>query len=349
MLNNSLEIITNSCRTFSLFEVPKVAKVYSLRLLTTRKGMMKMTNDLSVEKDCDMETGEVGEYLKVKNPENYVVLNKKKHANKKEFLRGRQKKSEFEELAGRFTWTLSTTIKRLNQDERFSQTEKTRIIFLGTYVAYQEKGSYLTHDNGKLIYKNKLQSILEMTNKKEFYKFYNKMLDAGIIQEELLGKSTIKIKWSNSYNFRGTAPSSELKAKNLIKTFDKQVRELYKEKDANGKKVHTPNNLYTLLSLIPYVHPDSNMLCLHPENSNDYHPLTIVEIAKMFGYNRTNDFKKKLFKVKLRGLPVFAVVSNANYSHILVNPFIVYRINKAPNDALMIHFKDTERRLLNKS
>ncbi|WP_163971811.1 hypothetical protein [Oceanobacillus halotolerans] len=296
----------------------------------------------------NLETGEKESGSLLINEEAYEFVNKESKAKRIEYLRGKQKKSEFEELAGRFTWTLSSTIKNINQDERFSQTEKTRIIFLGTFVSYQEKGSYLTHDNGNLIYKNKLQALLEMTNKKEFYKFYNKMLEAGIVREEVINKSTVKIKWSNTYNFRGTAPSSELKAKNLIKTFDKQVRELYQEKDNKGKKVHTPNNLYTLFMLLPYVHPESNMLCLHPEDSTDCQPLTIAEIAKMFGYNRTNDLKRKLFKVKFKDLPVFAVVSNANYTHILVNPFVVYRSNKAPNDALMMHFEDTAKRLLNK-
>ncbi|WP_163583418.1 hypothetical protein [Gracilibacillus saliphilus] len=304
-----------------------------------------MTNDFTLTKDLDKETGEITESLVIKNPAKYTIISKEAEQKRKAFLRDKQKKSEFDETAGRFTFTQSSTIKQLIQDNRFTQTEKTRIIYLGTFVSYQEKGSYLSHDNGNLIYKNKLQSVLEMTNKKEFYKFYNKMLEYGIIQEEVLGKSIIKIKWSNTYNFRGTAPSSELKNKNLIKTFDKQVRELYQEKDKNGKKVHTPNNLYTLFMLLPYVHLESNMLCLHPEDSTDCYPLTIAEIAKMFGYNRTNDLKRKLFKVKLKGLPVFAVVSNANYTHILVNPFIVYRSNKAPNEALMMHFKDTAERL----
>ncbi|WP_200411251.1 hypothetical protein [Virgibacillus salexigens] len=298
----------------------------------------------------NMETGEVvSNGLLIRNPESYSIIEKEKEANRKTYLRGRRKKSEFEELVGRFTFTLSSTIKQLNQDDRFTQTEKARIIYLGTYVSYQEKGSYLTHDNGNLILKNKLQSLLEMTNKKEFYKFYNKMLEAGITQEYIINKSNVKVAWSNDYNFRGTAPASELKEKNLIKTFDKQIRELYKEKDSKGKKVHTPNNLYTLFMLLPYVHPESNMLCLHPENNiNECQPLTITEIAKLFGYNRTNDLKRKLFKVKLKGLPVFSTVSNANLTHILLNPFIVYRSNKSPNDALMMHFNDTATRLANK-
>ena len=306
-----------------------------------------MTNTIAAGEwiDKNAGTGEIQTGILITNPKEYTIISKRSEAKRKEYLQGKQKKSEFDVIAGKFTFTLSSTIKQLNRDKRFSQTEKTRIIFLGTYVSYQEKGNYLVHDNGKPVLKNKLQSLLEMTNKKEFYKFFNKLVEAGIIQEKYINKSTIRIVWSSEYNFRGTAPTSALKEKNLIKTFDRQIRELYQEKDSKGKKVHTANNLYTLFMLMPYVHPESNMLCLHPENSIDSYPLTLTELAGMFGYNRTNDFKRKLFKVKLKGLPVFATVSNGNFTHILVNPFIVYRSNKAPNEALMMHFDDTAERL----
>ncbi|RIU93312.1 hypothetical protein [Oceanobacillus picturae] len=304
-----------------------------------------MTKNISIQDIALLETGEKLEQVGViYNPDDYNVINKKSEARKKAYLLSRKEKSEFDALAGRFTFTLASTIIKLNNDKRFSQTEKTRIMYLGTYVSYQEKGSYLMHCNGKYVLKNKLQSLLEMTNKVEFYKFYNKLLLAGIIQEEKLNKSTIKIMWSSEYNFRGKASPEALKEKNLIKTYDNQIRELYHEKDSKGKKVHTANNLYTLFMLMPYVQPESNMICLHPENETDSCPLTIKDLAEIFNYNRTNDLKRKLFKIKLRGMPVFATISNSNYTHIVVNPFIVYRSNKAPSDALLIHFKDTAKR-----
>lgn len=50
----------------------------------------------------------------------------------------------------------------------------------------------------------------------------------------------------------------------------------------------------------------------------------------------------------LKGLPVFTIQQNALVTHILVNPFIVYRSSKAPNPALLVHFKDTAIRLMTK-
>jgi hypothetical protein len=101
--------------------------------------------------------------------------------------------------------------------------------------------------------------------------------------------------------------------------------------------------------VLPYIHPEANILCLYPENDlNNCHPLTLQELAKLFGYSRTNDLKRKLFKITLKGLPVFSIQQNAFTTHILVNPFIVYRSSKAPSPALLVHFRDTAIRLMKK-
>ncbi|MGE6630740.1 hypothetical protein [Bacillus sp. NPDC077027] len=306
-----------------------------------------MTIEMITSGVINYETGEKLEGLFITNPEQYTIISKEKEVNKKAYLRGKENKELFEELAGRFTFTLSSTIKELNLDQRFTPAEKTRIMFLGTYVTYQEQGSYLRHDNGNFILKNRLQELLEIKNKKEFFTFYNKLVETGILSEEIEGKSTIYLKWNSKYHFKGKPSSSAQKEKNLVKTFDKQVRELYKEKNDKGKAVHTPNNLYTLFMVMPYIHPEANILCKHPENDlNTCEPLTVNELAEMFGFSRSNDLKKKLFKVMLKDLPVFTIQQNAFVSHILVNPFVVYRSSKAPNPALIVHFRDTAVRLM---
>ena len=307
-----------------------------------------MTTGIIRSEFINRETGEILEGVLV-NPEQYNIYSKEKEANRKAFLRGQENKELFEELAGRFTFTLSSTIKELNQDQRFTPAEKTRIMFLGTYVTYQEQGSYLRHDNGNSILKNRLQELLEIKNKKEFYNFYNKLVETGVLSEVIEGKSKIYLKWNSKYHFKGKPSSSAQKEKNLVKTFDKQVRELYKEKNEKGKAVHTPNNLYTLFMVLPYIHPEANILCKHPENDlNTCEPLSINELAELFGFNRSNDLKCKLFKVMLKGLPVFTIQQNAFVTHILVNPFVVYRSSKAPSPALLVHFKDTAVRLMTK-
>ncbi|WP_404347499.1 hypothetical protein LG311_17870 [Sutcliffiella horikoshii] len=306
-----------------------------------------MTIELIANGGYNRETGEIQDIMVITNPAEYTVISKEKEANKKAYIRGKENKEMFEELAGSFTFTLSSTIKELNQDQRFTPAEKTRIMFLGTYVTYQEQGSYLRHDNGNFILKNKLQDLFEIKNKKEFYTFYNKLVETGILSEDIEGRSKIYLKWNSKYHFKGKPSSSAQKEKNLVKTFDKQVRELYKEKNEKGKAVHTPNNLYTLFMVMPYIHPEANILCKFPENDlNTCEPLTINELAEMFGFSRSNDLKKKLFKVMLKGFPVFTIQQNAFVSHILVNPFVVYRSGKAPNPALLIHFRDSAIRLM---
>lgn len=292
------------------------------------------------------ETGEIVEGITIPKDSPYTIINKVKEQNRKNFLVRKENKTWFEELTGRFTFTLVSTIRELNHDNRFTLAEKTRIMFLGTYVSYQNHGSYLKFDNGRYICKRHLQEMLEIKNRREFYHFYNKLVETKILTEEVIDRSTIKLRWSNMYHFRGKAPASELRGKNLIKTFDKQIRGLFKEKDTNGKALYTPNNLYTMFMVLPYVHPETNLLCMYPNNDLETcEPLSISELSRVLGFTRSNDLKRKLFKVRLKGLPVFETRDNGIYSYIQVNPFVIWRSNKTPSEALLVTFRDTADRL----
>jgi hypothetical protein len=316
----------------------------------TERMNKSMKTELLKDEYINRNTGELVEGVLVPVGEGFRITTKEKEDNRKVFLLGKENKEVFYELAGRFTFTLSSTIKELNQDEGFTQAEKTRIMFLGTFVTYQEKGNYLKYDNGKPIKKKHLQELLEMTSDKDFYTFFNKLVSAGIIAEEHHDKSTIYLIWNSKYHFKGKAPATLLKQKNLVKTFDKQVRELYQEKNEKGKTIHTPNNLYTLFMVLPYIHNEENIICKYPENNiNECEPLSLSELAEMFGYNRSNDLKRKLFKVRLNGLPVFEARDNGIVAFIQVNPFVIWKSKKAPSSALIVTFKETAKRLMNKN
>lgn len=307
-------------------------------------------NDLYYGEIIIKETGEIGDGLVLTQPENYVVIHKESVAKKRDYLVQRRNADAFSSLAGRFTFTLATTIKELNLDKRFTQAEKSRIMFLGSYVNYKEKGSFLMFDNGRYILKKHLQDLLEIKNRKEFYQFYNKLVNTKIIMEDVQDKKNTKLIWSKKYHFRGTVTKTLQKELNLIKTFDKQVRVLYKEKLDNGKAEHTPHNLYYLFMLLPYVHLQANIICKYPDREiNESVPFTVTELAKELGFKRSNDLKRKLFGITLKGLPVFSTIQNAYLFHILVNPFIVRRSRKSPSEDLLFHFKDTAERLSSKT
>jgi len=80
-----------------------------------------------------------------------------------------------------------------------------------------------------------------------------------------------------------------------VKLYDKQIQALYHEKDANGKKINTPKNLYVLFMVLPFLHVGSGVLCKKPLSDNvDCEPFTLKELAELFGFSRINLLKAKL-------------------------------------------------------
>ncbi|XRD24533.1 hypothetical protein AABM34_20350 [Lysinibacillus fusiformis] len=290
---------------------------------------------------ADLETGEMVEAWVPDNGtmEDFTVIHKDDQAKKDAYLKSKAIKMNFNILSGGFTFTMMQTLKDLIANTTFTQAEKTRIMFLGTYVSYHSETPYLTHSNGKPLLKSKLKNLLEIANKKEFYAFYNKLVEAGVMKEEIIDRSTVKLIWSEQYHFKGKPSASKVSSDNLIKTFDKQIREMYTLKNEKGKSVHTAHSLYNIFILMPYIHPESNALCKYPEKP--YHasePLTLQDLTDFFGYSRTNDTKRMLFKFVLHGMPVVAIAPTSESTRIFINPFVVNRTGKTPNATLFTMF-----------
>ncbi|MFS0637303.1 hypothetical protein AB1K84_15495 [Mesobacillus foraminis] len=304
--------------------------------------------DLYIEKRTvvDTETGELfPQALIIAEPDKVVITKKATFQSRKDFLERKNRKGVFEELAEGFTFTYISKISELHEDERFTDDEKTRIMFLGTYVSYSKKGSFLTFSNGRLIYKHNLKTLLEISSDNKFYSFYNKLVETGIITEVPEG-SIKKLKWSNEYHFKGKLPKGSEGEASYIKTYDKQIQELYKAKNSKEKALHSPKQLYTVFMLLPFVHYETNLICKFPNKPfTECEPLDLNELAKGLGFNRSNDLKRKLMKISLKEQPVFQFNITNKGTHITVNPFIVWRQNKLPDDALLVTFFDTARRI----
>ncbi|WP_262177760.1 hypothetical protein [Saccharococcus sp. Marseille-Q5394] len=295
----------------------------------------------------DIETGELFEKaIIVDNPENYILIHKDSEANRKEFLKNRVVKSQFDELAGGFSFTMLDTLKELIADEDFTQSDKTRIMFLGTFVSYEKNNRYLTYGNGRPILKNQLMDLLEMTNRKEFYNLYNTMLEKGVFTEDRESRSVIKIIWSKKYHFKGAVSGGSKTSEKLVKSYDKQIRELYRARNSKGKPIHTAHSLFTFFSLLPYVHPESNALCRHPEKPvSQSQPFTIRELADIYGIERVTNFRRLLFRIKIHKMPVVALAQTTEDSRIYINPFVVNRTGKKPNATLFTLFESSFQRL----
>ncbi|OIJ12959.1 hypothetical protein BKP35_10390 [Anaerobacillus arseniciselenatis] len=295
----------------------------------------------------DADTGEnLGNKLMVSDETQVNIHSKKLDDSRKEYFDRKHRKDLFDEIAEGFTFTYINKVSELHEDERFTDDEKARIMYLGTFVNYSDKGSMLVVANGEPINKKQLKELLEISNKKKFYSFYTKLLVAEII-EEVPTEAGIGFKWSEAYHFKGkVTKGNSVESERFIKTYDKQIQELYQAKKANGKPVNSSKQLYTVFMVLPFVHYETNVLCKFPNKPfSECEPLTIDELASSLGFNRSNDLKRKMLKVELKELPVFSFNTTSKNTHITVNPFVVWRQNKMPEASLMVTFFDTAKRI----
>ncbi len=312
---------------------------------------MVMKNDTEIIQIVD-ENGEVKTGLFIENYEGGFY--RKESIEKMKAYQAEKKNYElFQDIAGGFTFMLTDTLKELHNDTHFNDMDKARIIFLGTFCSYETSGRYLLFNNNKPILKNNLQELLEITNKKEFYKFYNKLIETGIVEEEKISRTEVKLKWNSKYHFKGKANKRGASSTDTVKTYDNQIQELYKAKDAKGKNINTPKNLYILFMLLPYINMESGVLCRqqHIQDETACKPLTLDDLAEMFDYPKTSLLKNKLLKCKLHETNVFFIgegmQNRKKYTRIFVNPFVANRSGKTPNTSLLAMFPDTEKAIVN--
>lgn len=311
---------------------------------------MQNNKDIEILREVD-ENGEFEDIALVRNLENKTIIDTDKLNKMKQYQANKRDYDNFIDIAGGFSFMLVDTLKELHKDTRFTDSEKARIIFLGTYCSYETSGRYLLFNNNKYILKSHLQELLEISNKKEFYTFYNKMVETRIIEEDYRGRFEIRLKWSSDYHFKGKASKNGTKSINTVKTYDRQIQSLYKEKGTNGKSINTPKNLYIMFMVLPFINKESGVLCNNPlvDDEEDSQPLELTDLAEMFGYPKPSMIKNKLLKCKLFGTNVFFVGDGMDmkkrrkYTRIFVNPFVASRSPKAPNPTLLALFPDTEK------
>lgn len=287
---------------------------------------MQNNKDIEILREVD-ENGEFEDIALVRNLENKTIIDTDKLNKMKQYQANKRDYDNFIDIAGGFSFMLVDTLKELHKDTRFTDSEKARIIFLGTYCSYETSGRYLLFNNNKYILKSHLQDLLEISNKKEFYTFYNKMVETRIIEEDYRGRFEIRLKWSSDYHFKGKA------SKNGTKSID------------------TVKNLYIMFMVLPFINKESGVLCNNPlvDDEEDSQPLELTDLAEMFGYPKPSMIKNKLLKCKLFGTNVFFVGDGMDmkkrrkYTRIFVNPFVASRSPKAPNPTLLALFPDTEK------
>jgi hypothetical protein len=301
------------------------------------------------------DDGTFDDVIPVSNLEGKMIVDQVAKQKQTKYFRDKKSYDNFSDIVGGFSFMLVDTLKAFHQDDRFTDIEKARIMFLGTYCSYEEAGRYLFTNNNRHILKSDLPELLEMTNKKEFYKFYNKLVETGIIHEEAKNRNEVRLKWNNKYHFKGATKSNGTKSTDTVRTYDSQIQALYKEKNERGKSINTPKNLYILFMVLPFINSESGVLCHQQHNpiEADCQPLELDDLREMFGYERVTTLKTKLLGCKLYSTNVFFIgegtLDRKKYTRIFVSPYVASRSgNKAPNESLLAMFPNTQKAIVQK-
>lgn len=179
--------------------------------------------------------------------------------------------------------------------------------------------SLMTNDNvlkiNKTTYATKkdLQNLLNLS-RNVFNKFYNTLLDTGILQED---ENKLIIIKDVARKIIGKS-----KRIDFIRAFNNGIEELYNNCTSRQHK-----QLGVLIQLLPYVNYQYNMLCHNPEETDPFKikRLTIGEIGTILNYSKEKDLERELLKYKINGTPVIGIFKTGIGRTIYINPRIFFK------------------------
>jgi len=259
--------------------------------------------------DLNLETGELnnvcGTFISDKQKQSYVKQKRK-----------RKTQNDY----GAFTWFLYNRAEDIFPN--LKQSNITRIMFIATYLNYD---GYLSHDNKKanIINKKNMNELLKLSTK-EFYRFYNEMIEQKIFIEQddsiYLNKKIFKKGEINNLSTDYT------------RICVKGVRTLYEQVKPKQHKI-----LAYIFKLLPYINYQYNIVCKNPLESEQelIKPFTFTEICELFGIDKShsNRFKNDLLKFGINKNPLIGLVTINNFKlnklmeYIFINPNVYYSGN----------------------
>lgn len=243
----------------------------------------------------------------------------KKHSeNQKEY-------NNAKEIYGEFYFKERMDNKRfkINSEEG---SDLARLIYSLTYMDYDR---ILKTENGGYIDKSVLFKIMNV-DRKIFNKWFDKMIDDNIFM--YIDNSYIAI-MSEEY-IKGNLP--DIKSRHYTKLYNDTIREIY---EANKGK--SMNAMGLIFKMIPYIHKDTNAVCINPKckDSDRIKYITAGQIAKELGYSdKILQMEKMLSKFTLsNGEPIILFVSNGERfkDKVLINPIVMFGGNS--KDLPQIH------------
>ena len=264
----------------------------------------------------DIETGEAFLNVTVTTERDRQNYKKVLEAKQKYEFQGAEIQKQYKKY-GSFVWLLYNAGQVL--DLGIQPDELTKLIYISTYMGYNNR---LMVSEDESMTKKQMREILRVSED-TFHKFYTSLTNTGILSEDI-----DKCLYLNTSIFRrGTIKDVKDIDCNRTRLYMKSIRSLYRQAKISEHKL-----LSYLFQAIPFVNVNYNILCFNPlENDlQKVKPMIIKDFCVIIGYSQDNDrrLKTKLKGLRLKQLPVFSFVDNADGLFCYINPNVYYAGNK---------------------
>lgn len=270
--------------------------------------------------NIDEETGEIFN-LKENERGEYYIGSKQDDIRRKNFFNDKKKYAEIKDLLGNFIFSAFNFNHNIeNAKDKLNESEIVRLVYLSTYVGYD---NVLRYDNGITVKKNDLQNLLGIEKATVFY-LITKLENLNIISFN----SKLEIIMNKDLFFKGNLKTSIINEKDkneyFTKIFINGIRYIYKK---NNPRQH--KRLIDIFLIIPYINIQHNIICLNPLecNMDSIKPLNIKEFCDILNITNRSRFKKTLKNIEVDGYSLFGFMNVKNDEYIIANPKIIYNGN----------------------
>lgn len=255
-------------------------------------------------------------------------------ANREHAYNSAEAKAWVDENGGTFIWAIyRKAVSMQANGTQLTIQDFARLLYMATFLTHEQNGSKLAYDNGKVIDKKGLRTLLGL-GERAYRDFYNKLERESIIYD--MGDH---ICMNEDWFKKGEINATDLTKRGLsfARTIIKPIRELY---ESYGKTRAGVTNLGLLYMALPYISYETNALVSNPEEENIsiIDRLNLEQVAELFGYEPKH-VTPALRKVKLNGEYVFGFMTVGNSKTVYVNPRIFWQAKRRPDKSLLFAFK----------
>lgn len=278
------------------------------------KHIIKNSNIVTVDGEVIELNDSTLENIAMKLVNHAEIEENRKLAIKDHFIKKEGFENEITTLYGNFYFSFYNSIPNIGKQYLF------RFIFLSTYLKYKDSRLMIKIDNKyKLIYENDLQQLLKL-NKTEYYKTKKELINNNLIH--INKDKTIHI--NNKISINGNIRANK---KDHIRVFNNAIRDIYNKSTAKEHK-----QLYTLITLLPYINYNLNVLCFNPKETAPelIEPLRIEDITNILNsYKGNNKYKLQeiLLNIFVDGEKAIMIIKDYKKEFFIINPRIYYKGN----------------------